>query len=220
MKKCYKCNVTINSSIAKCPLCGSRIDDDNRDESVFPIIPSMYTKHKLVFKLLLFASVLGCVVCSLINYVVSKDFRWSLFVIAGIVSFWATFITGVKRRGDFIKLLFGEIMLLIIASVVWDYFTGWYFWSVTFVLPFLCIAYITTLFILRIFLKNIFKDHIIYIYVNSLIGLVPMYFLLADKLLIEWPSLLCVIFSVLSLVALAIFNHKQMKNELERRLHI
>ena len=157
---------------------------------------------------------------SIINMIFLLLYISVLFVIAGIVSFWATFITGVKRRGDFIKLLFGEIMLLIIASVVWDYFTGWYFWSITYVLPFLCISYITILFFLRIFLKNIFKDHIIYIYVNSLIGLVPMYFLLADKLLIEWPSLLCVIFSVLSLVALAIFNHKQMKNELERRLHI
>jgi len=174
----------------------------------------------LFFKLLLLISIFGCVVCALINYIVSKDFGWSLFVIAGIISFWSTFIIGVRRRGDFIKLLFGEIILLLVASVIWDYFTGWYFWSVTFVLPFLCIAYITTLFFLRIFLKNIFKDHIIYIYVNSLIGIVPLYFVLTDKLYVEWPSLVCVIFSLLALVALAIFNHKQMKNELERRLHI
>ena len=43
---------------------------------------------------------------------------------------------------------------------------------------------------------------------------------LKDKLTNEWPSIICVIFSILSILILGIFNHKQMKNELERRLHI
>lgn len=220
MKKCYKCNVLVNSSKPICPLCKNKLDNDKKDESVFPIIPNMYKKHKLFLKCLLFISILGSIVCMIINYLVSKEISWSWFVIAGIVSFWITFIIGIKQRNNFMTLLFVEVILVLISSIIWDYFTGWYFWSITYVLPFLCIAYISTLFFLRIFLKNIFKDHIIYIYINSLIGLVPLYFILRDKLTITWPSIACVIFSILSILALAIFNHNQMKNELERRLHI
>ena len=220
MKKCYKCDVTINSSIAKCPLCNSNIDDDNIDNSVFPTIPSMYTRNTVFFRLLWFLSLLGVVLCMVINYIVSNKISWSLFVIAGIASFWVTFITGIRKRHHFMKLLFSEIMLILIASLLWDYFTGWHLWSVTYVLPFISIAYITTLFFLRIFIKNIFKDYIIYIYINSLIGLVPLYFIFRNILNNEWPSIVCVLFSICSILALAVFNHRQMKNELERRLHI
>jgi len=220
MKNCYKCNVLVNSSIPRCPLCQSSIDDSDIDESVFPIIPNMYTKHKIIFKLLLFLSIFGCILCTTINYFISKKIGWAWFVIAGIISFWVTLIIGIKRRNNFMKLLFAEVMLVLVSSIAWDYFTGWHFWSITYVLPFLCIAYIGALFFLRLFLKNVFKDYIIYIYINSLIGLVPLYFIFRDKLSIEWPSILCVVFSIISILILAIFNYKQMKNELERRLHI
>ena len=118
------------------------------------------------------------------------------------------------------KLLFSEVMIILIASLLWDYFTGWHLWSVTYVLPFLSIAYITTLFFLRLFVKNVFKDYVIYIYINSLIGITPLYFILKGTLNNEFPSIACVLFSICSILALAIFNHRQMKNELERRLHI
>lgn len=220
MKKCYKCNIVANTSLSICPLCGGHLEGNSNDESVFPVIPIMYKKRKLVLRLLLFLSVFGCILCTMLNYLISKKIGWALFVIAGIASFWITFAIGLNRRNNFMRLLFAEVILVLISSVIWDYFTGWHFWSITYVLPFLCIAYIATLFFLRIFLKNVFKDYIIYIYINSLIGLVPLYFILRDKLSVEWPSILCVLFSIITILALAIFNHRQMKNELERRLHI
>lgn len=220
MKRCYKCNVGINSSSSKCPLCGNDIDDVIINTSAFPVIPNMYVKHGLFFKLLLFLSLFGCVVCTIINYKVSGKINWSLFVIAGIFSFWLTFIIGIKRRHHFMRLLFAEVMILLLVSILWDYFTGWHLWSITYVLPFLCISYVTTLFILRIFMKDIFKDYVIYIYINSLVGLIPIYFILKKILKVEWPSILCIIFSVFSILILAVFNHHQMKSELERRLHI
>lgn len=220
MKNCYKCNVRINSSIPRCPLCNNNIEDNGHNESVFPIIPNIYNNHRIFFQLLLFASIFGCVVCMVINFIINKKIDWSWFVIAGILSFWMTFITGVKKRHHFMKLLFSEVILILIASILWDYFTGWHFWSVTYVLPFLSIAYITTLFFLRLFLKNIFKDYVIYIYINSLVGLIPLYFIIRGLLNVRWPSIMCVIFSIFSILALAIFNHRQMMNELERRLHI
>jgi len=219
MKKCYKCNININSVNLKCPLCQSTIEEEVCD-IVFPIIPNMYKKHNLIFKLLLFLSVFGCILCTIINYLISKKISWAIFVIAGIISFWITFITGMKRRNNFMKFLFAEVIIILLSSSIWDYFTGWHAWSITYVLPFLCISYITTLFILRIFIKNIFENYIIYIYINLLIGLIPLYFIFKDKLNNEIPSIICVIFSIFSLLILGIFNHKQMKNELERRLHI
>jgi len=220
MKKCYKCNVMINSSVGNCPLCNCGIEHDDIDENIFPLIRAKNEKHNLFFKILLFLSVLGCAICTVVNYIVSKEIGWAWFVIAGIVSFWVTFITGIRTRKHMMSLLFSEVMLILIASLLWDYFTGWHFWSVTYVLPFLSISYITILFFLRIFLKNIFRDYVIYIYINSLIGLTPLYFILRDLLSVRWPSIICIVFSICSILLLAVFNHRQMVNELERRFHI
>ena len=220
MKKCYKCNVNINSSVPICPLCKNNIEKNEKDESVFPFIPNIYKKNKLILKCFMFFSFEGCILSIMINYLISNKISWSWFVVAGIISFWITFIIGIKQRNNFMTLLFLEVLIVMISAVIWDYFTGWYFWSINFVLPFLCIAYITTLFFLRIFLKNVFKDYIIYIYIYSVIGLIPLYFIIKGSLYIKWPSIICVIFSIFSILALGIFNHKQMKAELERRLHI
>lgn len=220
MKNCYKCNVKVNSKVAKCPLCNSNLEDQGKDECVFPVIPNIYIRHKFYLKILLFISILGCLLCTIINYLVSDKISWSCFVVAGIISFWVTLIVGIKQRNNFIRLLFTEAILILIASIVWDYFTGWHYWSITYVLPFLSIAYITTLFFLRIFSKNIFRDYIIYFYINSLIGITPLYFLLRNLVSVKWPSIVCINVSILSILILAIFNHKQMIKELERRLHI
>lgn len=220
MKKCYKCNVSINSKTPICPLCKGYIEDDKLDESVFPVISNTYKKHSLFYKILLFICISGSILSLIINYLVNNKISWSLFVIAGIISFLITFIIGIRKRNNFMSLLFIEVIIVLVSSIIWDYFTGWYFWSITYVLPFICISYITALSFMRIFLKNIFKDYIIYIYINSLIGLVPLYFILKGILTVRWPSIICVIFSIFSILFLAIFNHKQMRNELERRLHI
>lgn len=220
MKNCYKCNVLINSNSNRCPLCQSIVESKKDENNIFPKITAKKEINNLVIKIILFATIFSSLLCLMINYLVSKKIGWSLFVVAGIVCFWITFIIYLKKKNNIIRLLFAEMIIILIASIIWDKFTGWYFWSITFVLPFLCIAYISALSLLRIFLKNIFQDYIIYIYINCLIGLIPLYFILKNKLTIEWPSIICVIFSVFLILFLAIFNHNQMKNELERRLHI
>lgn len=221
MKKCYKCNISLNTKGTRCPLCQSIIDTSIECEDIFPVIENNNNRtYKLVYKILLFISIFGCITCLILNWLISKKISWSLFVIAGIISFWFTFVIGLKKRNDTIKLLFVEMILVLISSIIWDYFTGLHFWSITYVLPFISISYISALLIIRLFIKNVFKEHIIYIYINLLIGLLPLYFILKNKLTIEWPSIVCVIFSIFVILLLAIFNHKQMKDELERRLHI
>ena len=51
MKKCYKCNVLINTKVQKCPLCSGSIEDGEKGENIFPTIPNIYVKHKLFFKI-------------------------------------------------------------------------------------------------------------------------------------------------------------------------
>lgn len=220
MKRCYKCNVDVNSSLNKCPLCQNEIESGKVENSVFPLIPTIYKSHRLLYKILSFISIFGVIVCLTINSIVSKEISWFWFVVAGILCFWITLITAVRRRrSHFMKLLFTEFNLIIITTILWDYFTGWSLWSVNYVLPFICISYILAMFIMRIFFKYYIKDYMIYITLNCLIGIVPLFLLLFKVVTVTWPSIVSGLISIFVVALLAIFNRKSFTKELTRRFH-
>jgi hypothetical protein len=219
MKKCYKCDVIVNTSLHKCPLCQNEISHEKVKTCVFPVIPTLYKRHNLLYQILTFISVFGVITCLLINIIVSKEIGWSWFVITGIICFWATIITAIKRRNHFMRFLFAEFNLIIIITILWDYITGWNMWSVDYVFPFTCISYIIVMFIMRIFFNYYIKDYIIYITVNCLMGIIPLILVFFKVLLVNWPSVLSGLTSIFMVALLAIFNRKSLTKELERRFH-
>ncbi len=219
MNKCLKCNVDIYTSTPICPICQNPIKLE-KDNSLFPKIKSKYKFHKELLYISLLTSFLGIIISTILNLLISHELSWCIIVDLGITSFWLTFINGINKRKKIMKLLFTEIILITILSVFWDYYTGFHKWSIIYVLPFLCIAYTITFLILRIFTNKVNKDIIIYTYINALIGLIPLYFILKKSFKTLWPSYFSVITSIIALIFLFVFNYKTLENELARRLHI
>ena len=118
------------------------------------------------------------------------------------------------------RILFTEILSIMILSIIWDLLTGFHKWSLMFVLPLLCIAYTITFLIIRIFTRQTRKEYILYTYLNSLIGLIPLYFIIGNKLSVLIPSYISVSISIVALIFLFIFNQRTLEDEIERRLHI
>lgn len=219
MRKCLKCNVQVASSTTVCPLCNTPIES-GITEDVFPNFQYNYKHHNLLLNILKVCLVVAIVVCLFLNYTINRTISWSLFVIAGVLSFWLTLVTALKGRKHFMKMLFVEMILIIIVSILWDYFTGFNLWSINYCLPFLCSIYTICILLMRLFRTNLAKDFIFYATINSMIGLVPGFLLIFNKVTVTWPSYISVIISIIILVFLAVFNKRQVKNELERRFHI
>ena len=219
MSKCLRCKATIESSAKICPLCNTPIIMENTYD-VFPKIDYNYKNHELLYNVIKVCSIIAIVICLFINWTISKKISWSLFVILGIICFWLTLLTALKGRKHFMKMLFTEIILIIILSCIWDYSTGFKMWSINYCLPFLCSIYTMAILIMHLFRKKLAKEFIFYASINSMIGLVPGILLIFDKVTVYWPSYISVIISVIILAFLFVFNKKQVKNELERRFHI
>lgn len=219
MRKCLKCNVTIASNTNICPLCKTPVEFGTY-EDVFPELEYNYKHHDLLLNILKVCSIIAIVICLFLNFTISRTISWAWFVIAGILSFWLTLVTALRGRKHFMKMLFAEMLLIIIFSIIWDYFTGFNLWSINYCLPFLCSIYTIAIMIMRIFRRNLAKEFIFYATINSMIGLVPGILLIFNKVTVTWPSYIAVIISVIVLVFLTVFNKRQVKNELERRFHI
>ncbi len=219
MNKCPKCNVILHINEDTCPLCHNPIEL-KESNSIYPKIKSKYYSPKLFIKIMILLSTLGIIFSCSINYLVNQKLSWSIFVILGIISFWLTFIINTKYTKSFIKKLFIEILFIIILSIIWDKSTGFHKWSITYVLPFLCSSYTITFLIIRIFTSKATKEYVLYTYLNSLIGFIPLYFIIHKSINPLWPSYLSIITSIFAICFLFLFNRKTLESEIERRLHI
>lgn len=218
--KCYKCKVEINSDNNLCPLCQSRLEPSSKNNPVFPVIPTYYQKHKILYKILFLVSLLGIASCTVSNLLINREISWSFFVILGIICFWLTLITTMKKNRYFMKQIFKELNLVILLAIVWDYVTGWHLWSLDYVLPLTCIAYTLMIVVMRIFFNYHLKDNIITVILNCFIGFLPVIFLLFKITKQTLPSLISIYLSLVMIIILIAFNFKSLKGELERRLHI
>lgn len=219
MNKCEKCGVNLYVSNHVCPLCHNTIDL-TLENSIYPKVTSRYCKTKTIMKIANFIALIGMLFSILINYLVSKELSWSIFVVLGITTFMVTFKTGINTKHHFMKTLFAEIVAIIILAFLWDKSTGFHKWSITYVLPLICISYTITFLIIRIFTHKITKEHVLYTYLNSLIGLLPLYFILKRKIVTVWPSYTSIFTSIFAIIFLFFFNKKMLENEIERRFHI
>lgn len=219
-KTCKHCHVIVNTQAAICPLCHKKLEK-GESQNVFPKIESDFRYHEEMLKILFIFSMVGMGISLFINFIIARKISWSLFVVIGILSFWVTLKTALNRKNKIYKILFLEMLLLILLSVFIDYKTGFIKWSFTYVLPFLCISYTITFILYRIFFNpsRINKDYITYTYLNSFIGIFPLYFILRKMINVYWPSIVSICISFLAVLFLLLFNSKTIANELKKRFH-
>lgn len=220
MRYCDKCKVHVSGNSTVCPLCQHRLSADGRDAPVFPPVSTMFDKHKLFFKLLMFVSVAACVICVGINLIIPTKIFWAIFVVFGIIGAWIDGIFSYKKLHNIPKTILYQVIILSALSLIWDWFTGWHGWSVDYVIPFLCVAAILTMTALSWLAKLNLDDYTFYIFLYALFGIVPILFLLFNCVRVRYPSVISIGIGILSFAGLAIFKGSYIWAELKSRLHL
>lgn len=152
---------------------------------------------------------------------INSGIYWAVFVTGLICSTWLVFVTGFKKRHNLLKNGMWEMMLITVGCVLWDIGTKWKGWSVGYVFPIAVICIITFMLTAIRVQKLKAKDYMIYLLMAGSYGMtVPFIFLLTRVVTNTIPSLLCVMFSFLLLVALIIFKKEEVLQEIHKKFHI
>jgi hypothetical protein len=228
MKTCEKCDVSVSGGFEKCPLCqnmltgesGHESNQNRNEDETFPFVPLVIHKHSLLFRLLQLGSAALVIFASFINWMLPQGGFWSLFVIAGVACLWVSLAFAIRKRHNILKNLAYQTTIISILSVLWDIFTGWRGWSVDFVIPIAFVCAMAATPILAHILKMQTGTYIIYSFLLMLYGIIPAVFVLSGLSRIDYPSLICVACSLFSFAALLIFEGRNMREELKRRLHL
>lgn len=221
MKHCKHCDVDIVGDRKKCPLCHTALpDNEPMSEEVYPMIPTVYHQFHILFKILLFVSVLIAIAVITINLIFEKSGLWSIFVVGGVLCVWLSLGLAIRKRRNIPKSILYQVFLISVICVLWDFFTGWNRWSIDYVVPILCASGMISLLLLSWILKWGIENIIVYFCIDIFFGIVPIVFYLTGQLRVVVPSILCVAGSLVSIAALIIFKGESIWAELRRRFYV
>lgn len=139
MKYCEKCRVSVPGDLRTCPLCqGDLSGQGEPGRGTFPALPAPKHPHRGLLQLIGLGTIAAAAVCIAVNLSLPQSGWWSVFVVAGVISFWLTFWVVVKKRGNIPKTILWQVGLISALALFWDWWTGGRLsWSVDFVIPLL-----------------------------------------------------------------------------------
>lgn len=134
MKYCEKCRVSVPGDLRTCPLCqGDLSGQGEPGRGTFPALPAPKHPHRGLLQLIGLGTIAAAAVCIAVNLSLPQSGWWSVFVVAGVISFWLTFWVVVKKRGNIPKTILWQVGLISALALFWDWWTGGRLsWSVDF----------------------------------------------------------------------------------------
>ena len=221
MQKCIHCKVNIRGEHTVCPLCASILEDQGEpSEDVFPHIPTIYQEFNIFIRILILASIVGVVASFAVNMIFSRESFWSILVAAGVLSMWISLFFIIRNRNNIAKTILWQVGIISVLSFLWDRSMGWYGWSLDYVIPTVCVLAMIVMAVGAKILKIGVRDLIIYLLIDAIFGFVPALFIIFRWVNVQFPSVICVGVSVISLSALILFEGDNMRTELKKRMHI
>ncbi len=221
MKYCSHCKVYIRGDKEKCTLCENILDEKviAKSEDVFPDIPPFYQSH-LALKILIFISISAVVISFAINMMFPSNVNWPIFLVFGVLSTWIGLIIVVQKRYHIAKKIVWQVVIVSILSIFWDFETGWRGWSIDYVIPIASVSAMVIMYVTAKIMKLSIRDYITYIFIDGLFGIIPVLFIVFDFVDVRYPSIISIGFSIISLSAIFIFQGKEIRTEINKRMHI
>lgn len=222
MQYCNHCNVSIRNPKEQCPLCGNKLaplEDDVEKKMIFPSIPS-YLKSHMTLRILILVSIILVVLSFSIYAVFPASMNWPLLLTFGLVSIWFDLIFLVQKRFHIPKKIVWQVVILSLLSIFWDWKIGWIGWSITYVIPTLCLVAMIIMYSIAIIMKLSTRDYITYVFINALFGIIPIIFILFELVEVTYPSIISIAVSVIFLAAIFTLQGKSIISELDKRMHM
>ena len=148
-----------------------------------------------------------------------NSYHFSIFVVMGFICLFVILKIALTKRDSVFKTILWQLVILALIAISWDYFTGWHSWSLSYVLPILCIVGSISISIMAIVLKDYLDEELFYFICIVLIGIIPLIFVFTDIVTIKVPSIISSFLNLVCFFSLLILKYKDVKEELKRRMH-
>lgn len=222
MLYCENCKVHVRGNPRRCPLCQAALSGvGNSQDEMFPRTKPPFSLHRNLFiRLIAFLSIAAVVICIAIDAILPQSASWPYYVAAAVACTWVCFVSILIRRHNVPKNILWTGVLISLLSIAWDYFTGWHHWALDYVVPSIFVFAMLAVFIIAKAMHQHMEDYLVYLLIDGLFGIIPLVFLLFGWVHVVYPSVICVVVSLLFFAALFLFEWQPLKAEIKKRLHM
>lgn len=173
------------------------------------------------FQAFSFSCIAVTVICLIVNYLISHDISWFGYVAAGCFCTWLTVAVAFKKRRNPLKSVMWQLIILSVIGVLWDVFTGWYGWSVDFLLPIACVLTLCAMLVISKVRHMERSEYLFYLIQASVLGWISLVVVLWMNILkFEYLALTCAGAIFLFFVGLLIFRRKEVGQELRKKFRM
>jgi len=193
-------------------------------EAVEPVYPESDTPKLTriaMFKVFSFLCIAAAVISVSVNILFMPARLWSVIAVGGIASLWMTLMVGYYKRHNLLKDAMWQLVWITGVCMLWDFFTGWFGWSVDFVFPAAGMAVMISMLVIAKLQSHTAKEYMIYLLMGAVYScVIPTIMLLVGAVKFIYLSVLCSLIGFLMVIALMIFRWKEFKEELQKNFRV
>lgn len=192
---------------------------DNKESSLYPKIRNI-NKSNIVMRIMTIISLIISLTSLIINQFVTRNFKWSLLVIAGVIYTWLTVMNSIKKNVNIAARVMLQVILIDILCVALDCIIGYKGWSFTIAIPISIITANVTMLILLMCTFKIYTRYIIYQLIIFAWSMIPFILCLIGLVPFNILTIIATPIAIASLLITIILFRKEVNEEMKKRFHI
>lgn len=219
MKYCKTCKISYDTPLERCLFCNQSLEDDG-DKTSYSFTPHVKKRRlKHANRIFVFINTVSALIALYLDYGNNASLTWSLIVaisnLYAIVLFLILYVKSVWITKLTKTVILTVMVILFLGLSIRDY--GW---ALDYVFPLGITSNIALLIILLLVNRKRWYDFSVHLLSVSVLGLVPALFDLLHVLDTRWPSILCYLTGMTTLLGMFLLSSKESKDEFKRRFHI
>ena len=177
-------------------------------------------KGDLVFKILLFSSVLLGIILFVINKLTTPNIPWATLTNAGIIYVWITVYYSIKKNINIAGHVLVQAIAISLLTVYIDYELGFEKWSINISVPIIIMIANVTMLVLTIVSHKKFIKYAIYQLIIVLFSMIPVILMSENIIENKVLSIIASGISILNLILTLFLCAKDVKAAIVRKFHI
>ena len=188
-------------------------------EKKYPKIRNINRSNKVMLIMTIISFVIG-ITSLIINHFVTRNFKWSLLVIAGVIYTWITAMNSIKKNVNIASRVMLQVILIDILCVALDWIIGYRGWSFTIAIPISIITANVTMLLLLMCTFKIYARYIIYQLIIFVWSMIPVVLCLIGWVPTNILTIIATPIAIFSLLLTIILFAKDVNEEMKKRFHI
>ena len=221
MSKCSNCGIELKDPAAVCPLCRCIVESDGEPaEATYPRAEKGIQKIQRALNIYTFAAIVAEIILVWINYAAKGSFGWVIIVAGLFVYGFVTLKVSIQMHTGYRLKMILQTLLGVAVLLLIDTQTGFYGWSLQYVLPAAFILMDVAIIVLMIVNNRNWQSYLpmqLLVIALCFIPFVLNYFHMPSHLLMAFIAMAV---AILTFVGSMIVGGKRARDEMFRRFHV